>query len=141
MGDWLKKEQLHLAALDGDLELAKELVQAGSLVNDFDTLGKTPLHYAVEGEHLELAQFFLDSGADVNAHDVSRAGNTPIREVAQTCSLAMAQLLVVAGADPTIPGWMQITALHLTGKRQRGDGPQVHQLLLQTAEKFKKSEI
>ena len=41
----------------------------------------------------------------------------------------MAKLLVDAGADPTVPGWMQLTALHQSENRKRGDGPRVHELL------------
>jgi len=137
MSDWFEKEQLHFAAQDGDMGKVEELVQDGFLLNAFDELGKTPLHYAAEGGHLEIVRFLLESGADPNAHDENQAENTPLREIASNCSFEMAQLLVDAGADPTIPGWMQITALHLTGKRKRGEGPRIHKLLLQAAEKFR----
>ena len=140
MDDGFEKEQLHFAAQDGDLTRVKKLVEEGFLLNEFDELGKTALHYAAEGEHLEIVRFLVESGADVNAHDESQAGNTVLREVAQNCSFEMAKLLVESGADPTIPGWMHITALCLAGKRKRGDGPRVHQLLLQAAEKFKIAE-
>ena len=140
MDDWFQNEQLHFAADDGDLSRVKQLIKEGFPLNEFDELGKTPLHYAAEREHLEIVQFLVEYGADVNAHDESQAGNTPLTEVAQTCSFEIAKLLVDAGADPTIPGWMQITALYLTGKRKRGDGPRVHRLLLEAAEKFKSSE-
>lgn len=56
MGDWFENEQLHFAAQDGDLTRVIELVQDGSLLNTFDELGKTPLHYAVEGEHLAIVR-------------------------------------------------------------------------------------
>lgn len=53
----------------------------------------------------------LAVGADVKPM-MSVIGNTPLREVAANCSYEVAKILIEAGADPTIPGWMQITALH-----------------------------
>jgi hypothetical protein len=50
MADWFEKEQLHIAAQDGDLGRVEVLVQEGSLLNALDELGKTPLHYAAEGD-------------------------------------------------------------------------------------------
>ena len=52
----------------------------------------------------------VEAGADVNAHEEARIGNTPLREVADECSLAVATFLVDSGAHPRIPGWMQLTA-------------------------------
>ena len=71
----------------------------------------------------------LASGANVNAHDERVIGNTPLRGVADNCSFEVAKILVDAGADPTIPGWMQITALHKARQRTSPDGVRVRQLL------------
>src|SRR5262245_13778568 len=127
--EWFERERLHCAAQDGDLETVRALVASGADVNAFDDLGMTPLHYAAKNEQLSIAQFLLQHGAHVNAHHEPTVGNTPLREIAGNCSLHMAQLLVEAGADPTIPGWMQITALHSASQRKRGDGPKVYELL------------
>jgi ankyrin repeat protein len=121
--------QLHSAAQDGALERVAELLDRGAPINAFDELGKTPLHYAAQTGNLELMRLLLRRGADVNAHDETRIGNTPLGEVAGHCSLATATLLIEAGADPTIPGWMQLTALNRAQSRKRGDGPAVCQLL------------
>jgi Ankyrin repeats (many copies) len=49
--DWYKREQLHFAAMDGDLDRARELIGAGYDVNAFDEgMRYTPLHYAAIGE-------------------------------------------------------------------------------------------
>ena len=89
----------------------------------------TPLHYAAEGGHLEIIKALIDAGADVNAADEARIGNTPLRSVAAECSLAVAQALVEAGADPRIPGWMGLTALHKAAERQDEEGRRVYALL------------
>jgi ankyrin repeat protein len=81
----------------------------------------------------------IDAGADVNAIDKARIGNTPLRSVAAECSLAVAQLLVDAGADPRIPGWMQLTALHKAEDRQDEEGQLVYSLLKRVAALLDKS--
>lgn len=129
MDDWMEKEKLHFAAHDGNLEAVKRLVQAGFPLNAFDEISKTPLHYAAENGHIEVVKFLIEAGADVNAHEESKIGNTPLREIAGNCSYEMAKIFVDAGSDPTIPGWMQITALHTASKRKRGDGPRIYELL------------
>jgi ankyrin repeat protein len=133
MDDWVDPEPVHSAAQDGDVTRLRELVAGGHAVNAFDDLGMTPLHYAAQNGHYEAAQFLIQSGADVNAHDERVIGDTPLGKVAGNCSLQMARLLAEAGADPTIPGWMQLTALHRAKDRKRGDGPRVYELLLSAA--------
>jgi len=134
--NWLENEQLHFAAQDGDFAGVKQLINEGAPLNAFDETGNTPLHYAVENEHLDIVKFLISVGADVNAHDESQIGNTPLAAVAAKCSLAMAKLLLDAGADPTIPGWMQLTALHRAADRKRGDGQKIYQLFMEAAKKY-----
>ena len=136
MSTWFEKEKLHFAATDGDLEEAEKCVEEGFDVNAFDEgLSLTPLHYAVRGEHLKVAEYLLSVGADVNAHDEVAIGETPLGDVAAGCSYEMAELLVKAGADPTIKGWMQITALYRASQRKTEEGERVHKLLLKSAKK------
>jgi hypothetical protein len=77
--------------------------------------------------------YLIAAGADVNAREVERFGNTVLKHVAQTCSLELAGILLDAGADPTIPGWMGLTALDKSLDRKRSEGPLVHRLLLEAA--------
>lgn len=134
--DVLKHEELHFAAQDGDLERVKQLLNEGHQPNVFDELGKTPLHYAAEGGYLNVMRVLLASGADVNAHDERVIGNTVLREIASDCSFEVAKVLVDAGADPTIPGWMSLTALDKSEERKQPEGVRVHQLLQQAARRL-----
>jgi ankyrin repeat protein len=136
--DPFEGQDLHLAAQDGDVEGVKTLIAEGADVNSFDDLAMTPLHWAARGEHIEVMKVLIEAGADVNAHDESRIGNTPLCEVAGNCSLEVARLLVESGADPTIPGWMQTTALDRSSERKRPEGRRVHELLDARARRLKR---
>jgi ankyrin repeat protein len=139
MDDWFEREQLHIAAQDGDVAEVVRLLKAGYQPNVFDDISRTPLHYAAEHGHLQVMEVLIASGADVNAHDEDAIGNTPLREVADNCSYEVAKILKDAGADPTLPGWMQITALYKARERTEPEGIRVRQLLEQAAERFSKA--
>ena len=134
IGDRFDKEALHYAAARGDLALVKALLAQGRPINAFDDLSRTPLHYAAANGRLDVVRHLLAAGADPNAREAERYGDTALKHVAQTCSFEMARLLVNAGADPTIPGWMGLTALNKSAQRKRGEGLDVHALLVAVAE-------
>jgi ankyrin repeat protein len=134
MNDQQPDERLHYAAQDGDLDSVKELIEAGCDVNAFDhSLCKTPLHYAAAGEFLDVVELLISAGADVNAHSEADIGETPLGDVAANCSFELAQILIKGGADPTIPGWMGISALHRASKRKKPEGLKVFQMLQKEA--------
>ena len=139
LDDWFERERLHRAAQDGEVAEVQRLLSVGYQPNEFDELGKTPLHYAAERGHLEVIKLLIASGADVNANDERVIGNTPLREVAANCSFEVAKILIDAGADPNIPGWMQITALHQARERKSAEGLRVRELLEQAAKRVPKS--
>jgi ankyrin repeat protein len=131
-----EKELLHFAAADGNLEKVKRLIEDGFDVNSFEEdLSFTPLHYAVIGAHLDVANYLILKGADVNAHDEERIGETPLDEVAASCSYEVAEALIKAGANPIIKGWMHITALDRASKRKKPEGRRVYELLFNEAVK------
>ena len=135
--DVLRREELHFAAQDGDLGEVTRLLNEGHGANVFDELGKTPLHYAAKSGHLDVMRLLIASGADVNAHDERVIGDTVLGEVSANCSFDVAKILVDAGADPTIPGWMMLTALDRSKGRKKPEGVRVHELLVQTARRFR----
>ncbi|KAI9989896.1 hypothetical protein PInf_020187 [Phytophthora infestans] len=58
---------LHEAAINGHLDVCRLLVNFGYLVDCHTTRGRTPLMYAVKGNFVELARYFVkEAGANVN---------------------------------------------------------------------------
>jgi ankyrin repeat protein len=132
-----EREQLHRAAIDGNIEELDQLLKSGQLkmLNAFDDMGFTPLMRAATSGHIDAVKFLLAAGADVNAYEKSRVGNTAINEVAGDGSFEMIEILLEAGADPNIRGWMQLNALDLARSRTRS--PAIYAMLESTAKKFK----
>jgi ankyrin repeat protein len=67
------------AARSGNIEAVKQQLAAGTNVNakdDDDKFGVTPLHYATNKGHKEIAELLIEEGADVNAK--SDGGLTPL---------------------------------------------------------------
>jgi hypothetical protein len=48
--------------------IAKELLKRGVLVDKSDVTGRTPLHWAVDNEDIELIRLLLEHGANANAY-------------------------------------------------------------------------
>lgn len=78
-------------------------------------------------------KFLQEAGADVNAHNAPHIGDTALRLAAENGTLEMVELLLNAGADPTIPGWMALTALDKARDRKRGEGPAISEKMEQAA--------
>ena len=60
---------LHFAARDGNLEMARILIDARADVERRSGNGTRPMATAIINNHIELALYFLEKGADVNASD------------------------------------------------------------------------
>jgi ankyrin repeat protein len=131
--DWFDVQQLHFAAVDGNVKKCAQLIADGYNPNAFDDIGHTPLHYAAEKEHFDVVALLISNGANVNALDEKRIGCTPLSHVAQTCSLKMANVLLNAGADPTIGIGLSRNAIEKAKNRRRGEGPRVYELLVEHA--------
>ncbi|MES2698692.1 MAG: ankyrin repeat domain-containing protein [Pseudomonadota bacterium] len=128
--DWFERERLHRAAADGDQEELRRLVAAdGYALDAFDDLGRTPLHYALEGEHYRAAEWLIQQRANVNAHDEATIGETPLALAVQRDYPEMVELLLAHGADPDITGWMGNTARMRAQRRKDDDGKAIAALV------------
>ena len=81
-GDAFDESDLHFAVQHGDMTRVRQLLAEGRSPNAFDEICKTPLQYAAEGGHIDIMRVLLEAGADVNAHEEPRIGNTPLGDVA-----------------------------------------------------------
>ena len=74
---------LHVAAQEGNIEIAKVLIRAGATVEVRTRLGEyTPLHLASAGAHSALVRTLLDAGADPRAVTTT-TGVTPLHLAAK----------------------------------------------------------
>jgi len=123
-------EPLHFAVLDGNVDRVIELIGRGIRLDNFDELEKTALHYAVEIEHFQIANLLIENGANVNAQNIEKIGETPLSNVADKCSLKMARFLVKHGAMVDAKGWMGLNAIDRAKKRENPEGVKVYEYLL-----------
>jgi ankyrin repeat protein len=104
---------LHRAAECGDLEMISFFKShgGGKALDTFDYIEHTPLMRAAARGQLDCVRLLIDCGSDVNARCEERAGNTAIRVAVRGGHDAVVSELLARGADPTIPGWMGISAV------------------------------
>jgi ankyrin repeat protein len=91
-------EELLDAAEVGDLGIVKRLINKGANVNakaeDFRT---TPLMFAATNGYVEMAQFLIDNGANIN--DIDDLQKTPLMYAAASGRLEIERLLIKNGAN------------------------------------------
>ena len=56
---------LHAAARNGNIDLAKKVLDAGVPVNIEDKRSKTPIYYAIENNEYEMIKFLVEKGAKI----------------------------------------------------------------------------
>ncbi len=104
-------DQIHELAQKGDLEAVKTLIeQDPELVNARDKDGRTPLHWACRGVHLEVVRFLVDKGANVNVGDSNKV--VPLHSLAVRNNTEAIELLLAKGADVDAKDYGANTALH-----------------------------
>ena len=97
---------LMLAALRGDLPLARALITRDADVNK---TGWTPLHYAASRGQLAMIDLLLENHAYIDAE--SPNGTTPLMMAAGYGSAQATRVLLQAGADATPKNAEGMTAL------------------------------
>src|SRR6267142_2341996 len=101
---------LHLASQQGNVKVARILVEYGADVSAQNNEGSTPLHLVSRSGSMDLAWLLVKHGADVSANNKRRS--TPLHQASVYGLVDLAQFLVEHGADMAaqeVDGW---TALH-----------------------------
>ncbi len=109
------------AAMRGDLDLVRSLIDQGADVNGAQGDGMTALHWAAENGSAATAELLVNAGANPGA--VTRLGGyTPMHLAAKAGSAEVVRAFLDAGADPraaTSTGGA--TALHFAAAAGSGD--------------------
>ena len=117
---------LMLAALNGQTEVARQLIERGADVNK---TGWTPLHYAATGGHTALIQLLLDQHAYIDAE--SPNGSTPVMMAAMYGTPSAVKLLLESGADPTLRNELGLGALDFARRANRVESARIIEAFLQ----------
>ncbi|KAM3868476.1 ankyrin repeat domain-containing protein 39 [Diretmus argenteus] len=103
------------AALDGELERVRTLVQKGTDPNLRDSAKYTALHYASRSGHVAVCQFLLENGACASPR--TPGGATPLHRSAYCGHLDVVRLLLRSRADPLICDDSGASPLHKAAER------------------------
>jgi len=89
---------LHTVSGLGNLEMVECLLVDGKAdVNRRDSVRRTPLMYAVRGNHVEVVKFLLKHGAKLKLYDVK--GRTAMHHAVKIGNMEMIDALLEANAD------------------------------------------
>lgn len=105
---------LMLAALKGELQLCRLMIQKGGDVNK---PGWTPLHYAATHGHLEVLSLLLEENAYIDA--ASPNNTTPLMMAAHYGTPSAVKLLLEAGADPMLKNDLGLSAIDFAVRAER----------------------
>ncbi|KAB1205110.1 Acyl-CoA-binding domain-containing protein 2 [Morella rubra] len=96
-GNESKMDAIHAFAREGELDNLLKCIESGVSVNTRDSEGRTPLHWAVDRGHLNIAELLINRSAEVNAKD--NDGQTPLHYAVMCEREAIAEYLVKQNAD------------------------------------------
>ncbi|XP_054722514.1 26S proteasome non-ATPase regulatory subunit 10-like [Uloborus diversus] len=128
---------LHWAAVNGDTERVRALLDGGWNTRARDANGRTPLHMALVWEKEAAAELLAE--ADCVTDVVDDDGSTPLHRAAQRGFVNVVSMLLAGGADASAKDgdertplhvalycWMEAAAELLLGATPECDGPDCH---------------
>ena len=96
--DWDGKTCLHWAAIGGQVESTRFLIERGADVNAVAQNGWTPIAYAASWGKAEVVEVLLRYGASL--HFTNREGLCPLQAAVHNGHVDVVRLLLQAGSDP-----------------------------------------
>ena len=100
---------LQAAAVQGNLEVIRQHIKAGSDLNEKDAYGSTPLVVAITFDKTDVAGELIEAGADITI--TNNDGSTPLHIAAFLCRIEIVEALLDNGADKNIKNNRGATAL------------------------------
>jgi 7,8-dihydropterin-6-yl-methyl-4-(beta-D-ribofuranosyl)aminobenzene 5'-phosphate synthase len=98
IGAFCLATDVHRAANEGDLAKLKMLIEENSaLANAKNEEQETPLHSAVSGGHVDIVEFLIAAGADIDAQDSQK--RTPLHLACYDGHRDIAEKLISHGAN------------------------------------------
>lgn len=107
------------AAMRGDMDAVRELVDQSADVNATQGDGATAMHWAAYRGNVDLARTLIEAGADPSV--ANRNGSTPLWLASTNGDAAMIAVLLDAGADPNEPLPLGRSPLMLTARTGNAD--------------------
>jgi len=110
---------INQAAFAGKTEYLTALL-AGKSVNDYDSLGLTPIHYAILGNHIDTLEklFVLGANTDILTSTIDREGDSLLHFAAVNGSKEMINCLIGLGVNTNVKNSKGETALHYAAAKE-----------------------
>ncbi|XP_067833241.1 transient receptor potential cation channel subfamily A member 1-like [Heptranchias perlo] len=117
-----KSTALHFACMQGAVEAVKLMLSKYKGENDIlhilDDIKQTPLHKAATYDCLELVEYLIEQGADMNMIDCE--SRTPLLWATSRGAWNTVKILVTRGANVKIKNSVQCNFLHITVLQPKG---------------------
>ena len=91
--------------------VVKKALKVGCDINAVDSDAKTPLHWACERGHVEVAVLLIHHGADISSQAFD--GRTGLHFAAQNCHVALVKKMLAYRVKPDLAAFDGRTALHI----------------------------
>ncbi len=114
-------EKLLTAVQNDNLDKVKDLTNQNANVNTRDKYSWTPLHWATFKGYLEVAEFLVKKGADVNAASENLYGSRPIHIAVENNNENIVEFLLSKGVDANDTDKQGYTPLHYAAWRGRSE--------------------
>ena len=131
----MQAQEIFDAVKKNDMAKVKELIEKDTQqIQAKDQQGYSLLNLACNLGHIEIINFLIDKGADINLL-AGRLDLTPLMECARAGNLEVAKLLVEKGADVQIMNKMGISAMHWALGNGQNQAEDVALLLIEKGSK------
>ena len=137
--DYMDSDQhrpmLHVMCRDGNTHVVKQMIEYAANINTRCDFGYTPLHYAAEYGHLDIAKILLENSADIHLLDGTKSSLTALHKSICFGHKEVASFLIEKGANIDQKDGSGWSPLHLAILYNQGEiaeiliesGADVHQ--------------